>query len=60
MQECIEKVDNKKNKKVVIIGGGPAGLTAANELSKAGVESIVLEKDQMVGGLSRTVKYKGF
>jgi protoporphyrinogen oxidase len=57
MKECIEKFDNKK---VVIIGGGPAGLTAANELSKAGVESIVLEKDQMVGGLSRTVKYKDY
>ena len=57
MQEYTEKFDNKK---VVIIGGGPAGLTAANELSKAGVESIVLEKDQMVGGISRTVKYKDY
>lgn len=48
------------NKKVVIIGGGPAGLTAAYDLSKAGIETIVLEKDNVVGGISRTVKYKGF
>jgi protoporphyrinogen oxidase len=47
-------------KKVVIIGAGPAGLTAAYELSKAGVPSVVLEKDDVVGGLSRTVNYKGY
>src|SRR5438309_11234102 len=46
--------------KVVIIGAGPAGLTAAFELSKAGVESTVLEKDNMVGGISRTVEHKGY
>ena len=45
---------------VVIIGAGPAGLTAAYALSKAGVQSIVLEKDQTVGGLARTVNYKGY
>jgi protoporphyrinogen oxidase len=45
---------------VVIIGAGPAGLTAAYVLSKAGVQSIVLEKDQMVGGIARTVNYKGY
>ena len=45
---------------VVIIGAGPAGLTAAYVLSKAGMRSIVLEKDQMVGGLARTVNYKGY
>ena len=45
---------------VVIIGAGPAGLTAAYVLSKAGMQSIVLEKDQMVGGLARTVNYKGY
>lgn len=49
-----------RGKKVIVIGAGPAGLTAAWELSKAGVESIVLEKDSVVGGLSRTVNYKGF
>lgn len=48
------------DKKVVIIGGGPAGLTAAYELCKAGIKSVVLEKDQLVGGLARTVNYRGY
>ena len=48
------------NKRVIVIGGGPAGLTAAYELCKLGVESVVLEKDSMVGGLAKTVNYKGY
>ncbi len=47
-------------KKVVIVGGGPAGLTAAYQLCKAGVESIVLEKSTGVGGISKTVNFKGY
>src|SRR5262245_39820145 len=50
----------QNEKKVVIIGAGPAGLTAAFELGKAGVRSIVLEKDNMVGGISRTVQHNGY
>src|SRR5918995_2335725 len=38
----------------VIIGAGPAGLTAAYELAKSGVTSTVLEADSVVGGISRT------
>lgn len=45
---------------VVVIGAGPAGLTAAYELCKAGVPSLILEKDSVVGGISRTVNYKGY
>lgn len=45
--------------KIVIIGAGPAGLAAASKLSERNVSSIILEKDSMVGGISRTVKYKG-
>ncbi|MEB3231993.1 MAG: NAD(P)-binding protein, partial [Leptolyngbyaceae bacterium] len=45
---------------VVIIGGGPAGLTAGYELMKAKVQSIVLEKSDKVGGISRTETYKGY
>lgn len=45
----------------VIAGGGPAGLTAAYELSKHGHSSVVLELDpNLVGGISRTDQYKGF
>ncbi|HHP7231509.1 MAG TPA: NAD(P)/FAD-dependent oxidoreductase [Xenococcaceae cyanobacterium] len=46
--------------KTVVIGGGPAGLTAAYELSKHGKKSIVLEKADRVGGISRTETYKGY
>ncbi|HEX6421407.1 MAG TPA: NAD(P)/FAD-dependent oxidoreductase [Acidimicrobiales bacterium] len=45
---------------IVIIGAGPAGLTAAYQLSKAGVASTVLEADDMVGGISRTVQRDGW
>ena len=41
--------ENGSNR-IVVVGGGPAGLTAAMELQKAGLESIVLEKDCVVGG----------
>ncbi len=44
----------------IVIGAGPAGLTAAYELSKLGVSSTVLEADRQVGGLSRTVNYRGY
>src|SRR5579875_503797 len=45
---------------VVIIGAGPAGLTAAYELSKLGRRSTVLEADDVVGGISRTVERDGW
>jgi len=45
---------------VVVIGGGPAGLTAAYELAKHDVSSTVLEADDMVGGISRTVERDGW
>jgi protoporphyrinogen oxidase len=47
--------------KAVIIGAGPAGLTAAYELSKQRAPVVVLESDaKYVGGISRTVNYKDF
>nr|MCR4879604.1 NAD(P)/FAD-dependent oxidoreductase [Bacilli bacterium] len=46
-------------KKVVIIGAGPAGLSAAYELNKKGDFDItILELEEFVGGISRTVNYK--
>lgn len=49
-----------KNYPVVVIGAGPAGLTAAYELVKQGLKPIVLEKADKVGGISRTETYKGY
>ena len=50
-----------KTFKAVIVGAGPAGLTAAYELSKQKQSVVVLESDpENVGGISRTVNYKGF
>ena len=47
-------------KRAVIIGAGPAGLTAAYELlTRTDVIPLVLEKSGYLGGISRTVNYKG-
>jgi len=45
---------------VVVIGAGPAGLTAALELAELGVPVLVVEANTRVGGLAQTVQYKGF
>ncbi len=51
---------DRKGQIAVIIGAGPAGLTAALELlRRTGIHPIVLEQSQEIGGISRTVKYKG-
>ena len=44
----------------VIIGAGPAGLTAAYQFGKAGVVATVLEADDVVGGISRTAVRDGW
>jgi protoporphyrinogen oxidase len=47
--------------RVVIVGAGPAGLSAAVDLAEAGRPVVVLEKDpRYVGGIARTVEYKGY
>src|ERR687885_1530811 len=45
---------------VVVIGAGPAGLTAAYELGKRGETCTVLEADSVVGGISRTAQREGW
>lgn len=56
----METQPDSKEAPVLIIGAGPAGLTAAYELTKRKVPFVVLEKDSVVGGIARTVKYKGY
>jgi protoporphyrinogen oxidase len=52
---------NSERPHVVIMGAGPAGLTAAYELLKHGAGVTVLEKDpKQVGGLARTAEYAGY
>jgi protoporphyrinogen oxidase len=50
-----------ERKHVVIMGAGPAGLTAAYELMKRGIPITVVERDpKQVGGLARTVEHDGY
>lgn len=51
---------NKLNKETVILGAGPAGLAAGLKLSEQGIPVIIIEKDNQVGGMSKTIKYKGY
>ncbi len=50
----------KTGDRVVICGGGPAGLTAAYQLARKGYAVTVLEADKVLGGISRTARYKQF
>ena len=48
-------------KKALIIGAGPAGLTAAYELldKSDDIEVVIFEESEHMGGISKTVNYKG-
>ncbi len=58
----LEKVDQfdpeAKKQKIIIMGGGPAGLGAGYVLAQNGVPSTVYEGSNVVGGISRTVKHR--
>lgn len=51
---------SSKSKQAIIIGGGPAGLTAAYELlQRTDLKPVILEMGDWVGGISATIDYKG-
>src|SRR5882762_264699 len=51
---------NRSNKVAVIAGAGPAGLTAALELLRqSDITPLVFEADTQVGGISKTINYRG-
>jgi len=49
-----------KNKKVIIVGAGMAGLTAASYLARENFDVLLLEKNDRIGGLVSTFEHKGF
>ncbi len=60
IQRSIPETNSNHSRRVVIIGAGPAGLTAAWELIRRDVPVTVLEKYHLVGGIARTEQYKGY
>lgn len=44
---------NRTGKRVAVIGSGPAGMAAADQLNKAGHQVTLFEKDEKIGGLLR-------
>lgn len=50
----------RQGDRIVVCGAGPAGLTAAYLLAQKGFAVTVLEADSVVGGISRTARYKDY
>ena len=46
--------------RVVVLGGGPAGLALAHELTSAHVAATVIERNSYVGGLAATFEHRGY
>ena len=48
-----QPADDKTGKRIAVVGSGPAGLAAAQQLARAGHEVTVFEKNDRIGGLLR-------
>jgi dTDP-4-dehydrorhamnose reductase len=59
-QKKKKKIIHDLRKRVIILGGGLAGLAAGYKLTQGGLNVLILEKYREVGGLARTIKYKDF
>lgn len=61
MLSHIDTTDHGSHHTAAIIGGGPAGLTAARQLatSDIGITPVVIEDEDCVGGLCRTIVHNG-
>lgn len=46
--------------KIIILGAGLAGLSAGRELSKSGLDVVILEKESIVGGLAKSFIHNGY
>lgn len=46
--------------RIAVLGGGPAGLTAADAIARRGQSGVVFEADVQVGGIARTVERDGY
>ncbi|HEY5563990.1 MAG TPA: NAD(P)/FAD-dependent oxidoreductase, partial [Rhodothermia bacterium] len=57
---CPRMAIGSTDRPVVVVGAGPAGLTAALELTRIGTPVLVLEAGPRVGGLAQTVEHNGF
>ncbi|MBI3306625.1 MAG: NAD(P)/FAD-dependent oxidoreductase [Candidatus Omnitrophica bacterium] len=51
---------NESLKSILIVGAGPAGMACAHTLAKAGCTATVFEKEQVPGGLCRTLNFDGY
>ena len=49
----------KKDFDVIIVGGGPGGLTIGSLLAKEGISPAILEKEPALGGRYRSVDFEG-
>jgi protoporphyrinogen oxidase len=56
----IQAAPTENGHPIVVLGAGPAGLTAAYELAKRGRHVLVLEAEDQVGGLAKTVEKDGY